>query len=187
MDMKKMILGSFLVSTLLSAQNTVSLNINDEDIELQTSLDLNNFIGYTSGTVYTFDANYLYSDGDNLLGIGFSGENQLQENNRLRVGLGLKALFADEFTAIPLQARGAYTLPPAGTVPPITMEIHMAYAPKILSFNKAKKYTEFRTQLGVELVPNIHLFTGYRYINTDYKTFDHTFNKSFYLGMKFGF
>ncbi|HEO97796.1 MAG TPA: hypothetical protein ENO02_00690 [Epsilonproteobacteria bacterium] len=187
MHMKKIILGSFLLSTLLSAQNAVSLNINDEDVEVQTSLDLNNFMSYTSGTLYTFDANYLHSDGDNLLGIGFSGENQLQGTNGLRVSLGLKAVFADEFAAIPLLARASYTLPLADTVPPITVEMNVAYAPKILSFNEAERYTEFRTQLGMELVPNIHLFTGYRYIDTDYKAFDHTFNESFYLGLKFGF
>lgn len=187
MYFKKILLGSFLVSTLLGAQNAVSLNINDEDVEVQTSLDLNNFMSYTSGTLYTFDANYLHSDGDNLLGIGFSGENQLQGIYGLRVGLGIKAVFADEFAAVPFLAKAAYALPLTNAIPTTTLEISFAYAPEVLSFNEAENYTEFRTQLGMEVIPNIHLFTGYRNIDTDYKAADHTFNESFYLGLKFGF
>ncbi|MBD3790901.1 MAG: hypothetical protein IE918_01925 [Campylobacterales bacterium] len=187
MYFKKILLGSFLLGGVLSAQNAVSLNINNEDAELQTSLNFNDMIGYADGTSYTLDANYLHSDGDNLFGIGLSGENQLQGVYGLRVGLGIKAVFADEFAAVPFLAKAAYTLPLTDAIPTTTLEMSFAYAPEILSFNEAEDYTEFRTQLGMEVVPNIQLYTGYRNIDTDYKAVDHTFNESFYLGMKLSF
>ena len=187
MHLKKILLSSMLMSGLLTAQNSVSLNINNDDVELQTSLNFNDVIGYADGTTYTLDANYLHTDGDNLFGIGLSGQNQLQGVYGLTVGLGIKTVFADEFAAIPFLVRGAYTLPLTDAIPTTTVEMSLAYAPKVLSFNEAEGYSEFRTQLDMEVVSNIHIFTGYRNIDTDYKAFDHTFNDSFYGGLKLSF
>lgn len=187
MHLKKIVLSTFLVTGLLSAENSVSLNINDEDVELQASLNFNDIIGYADGTIYTLDTNYLHSDGDNLFGIGLSGENQLQGVYGLTVGLGIKTVFADGFAAVPLLVRGAYILPLTDAIPTTTVEMSFAYAPKVLSFNEAEEYSEFRTQVDMEVVSNIHIFTGYRNIDTDYKTSDHTFNNSFYGGLKLSF
>lgn len=187
MSIKKILLGGFLITGLLSAQNSASLNINDEDVELQASLSVNELIGYGNGTTYTFDANYLNADGDGLFGIGLSGENQLQGVYGLRVGFGIKTVFADEFAALPLLAKAAYILPLTDAIPTTTWEMSFAYAPKVLSFNDADGYSEFRTQLNMEVVSNIHVFTGYRNIDTDYKAFDRAFNDSFYIGLKLGF
>lgn len=187
MSVKKILMGGFLITGLLSAQNSASLNINDEDVELQASLNVNEFIGYGDGTTYTFDANYLNADGDGLFGIGLSGENQLQGVYGLRIGFGIKTVFADEFAAVPLWVKAAYVLPLTDAIPTTTWEMSFAYAPKVLSFNDAETYSEFRTQLDMEVVSNIHIFAGYRNIDTDYKAFDYTFNDSFYGGLKLSF
>lgn len=187
MHLKKTILSTLLATGLLTAQNSVSININNEDVELQASLNFNDVIGYADGTTYTLNTNYLHADGDNLFGIGLSGENQLQGVYGLTVGLGIKTVFADEFAAVPLLVRGAYILPFTDAIPTTTMEMSFAYAPEVLSFNEAETYSEFRTQLNMEVVSNIHIFAGYRNIDTDYKAFDHTFNDSFYGGLKLNF
>lgn len=187
MHLFKIVLGTFMLSGLLLAQNSISLNINDEDVELQTSLNLNDLIGYADGTTYTFDANYLHTDGDNLLGLGFSAENELQGVYGLTIGFGLKTVIADDFLAVPFLAKAAYTLPLTDSIPTTKLEMYAAYAPEVLSFSDGSGYSEFRTQIDMEVVSNIHLFTGYRNIDTDYSSGDHTFNDSFYGGLKLSF
>ena len=187
MLIKKLFAGVLLFTLSLVAQNSLSLNINDEDVELQTSLNFNDIIGYADGTTYTLNAAYLHTDGDDLFGIGLAGENQLQGIYGLTVGLGLKTVLAEDFIAIPLLAKGVYTLPLSDAIPTTTLEMNYAYAPNVLSFSDAEGYSEFRTQLSMEIVPNIHIFTGYRNIDTDYKNFDHNFNDSMYGGLKLSF
>ncbi len=66
MYFKKLFLTTLFSLGLLHAQSNIGLNINDEDIEVTASIDLNALTYYSDSTSYTIDASYLHTDGDNM-------------------------------------------------------------------------------------------------------------------------
>jgi YfaZ precursor len=187
MYLKKLCLTSLLSLGLLHAQSNVGLNINDEDLEVSASIDLNALTYYSDSTSYTLDASYLHTDGDNLTTLGVSAESTFQGVEGLALGLGIKSVFADDFIAIPFFVKAIYTLPFNYSIPTTSLATSLAYAPSVLAFSDAESYTEFRVEADMEIITNIHLFTGYRNIDTEYDNDDKTFNDSFYGGMKLSF
>ncbi len=187
MTIKKLLLTSFFLVNLLHAQNSIGININDEDVEVLTSVNLNTLNNYADGTTYILDASYLHTDGDNLLAVGISGQNAFQGFEGLTLAFGLKGILADDFLAFPLTAKAIYRLPLNDMVPPTSLMTSFAYAPSVLSFQDAQSYSEFRVEADMEVISNIHIFTGYRNINTEYDKNDLTFNNSFYGGLKLSF
>jgi hypothetical protein len=186
MYLKKLCFTSLLSIGLLHAQSSVGLNINDEDIEVRASIDLNALTYYSDSTSYTLDGSYLHTDGDNLTTVGVSAQNTLQGVEGLTLGLGIKSVFTDDFIALPLLAKAKYTLP-FYSIPTTSLATSLAYAPSVLTFRDGESYTEFRVEADMEVITNVHLFAGYRNIDTEYETYDTTFNNSFYGGMKLSF
>jgi len=184
---KSLILSALVAGTLLYGESSVGININDEDLELTTSIDLNRFGGYSESTVFTIDADLLHTENDNLLGVGVSAESQMQGLEGLTMGIGLKTVTTEDYFALPLLLKASYALPFDSVIPTTSLGGYIAYAPSVLSFSDADEYLEWRVQLDMEVVNNIHLFTGYRDINTDYKTGSFNFNDSFYGGFKLDF
>jgi hypothetical protein len=119
--------------------------------------------------------------------IGVSGQNTLQGVPGLTLAFGAKVIFASNFMALPLMAKGIYILPLNDSIPTTSLVTSLAYAPSVLSFRDGDNYSEFRFEANMEVISNVHIFTGYRNINTDYETGDHTFNNSFYGGLKLSF
>ncbi len=187
MNLKKICLTSLVSLGLLHAQSNVGLNINNDDLEVLASIDLNSFTYYSDSTSYMIDASYLHTDGDNLTTIGVSGESSLQGVEGLTLGFGAKFIFASDFMALPLFAKARYALPLNDSIPTTSLITSFAYAPSVLTFRDGESYTEFRVEADMEIITNIHLFTGYRNIDTEYDTYDKTFNNSFYGGMKLSF
>ncbi len=187
MYLNRFILASIFFVGLLYAETSIGLNINDEDVEFQGELNFNELADYSSGTSYILSANYLHTNGDNMTTIGFGGENTFQGVYGLTLAFGLKAVIADDFLALPLFAKAAYELPLIDTIPTTSIITNIAYAPSVLSFSDAQKYTELRIEADMEVISNIHIFTGYRTIDTEYETYDKTFNDSFYGGLKISF
>lgn len=187
MTLKKLFLTSLLSLGLLQAQSSIGIDINDEDLEVLVALDLNAFADYSDSTVYLVDGYYLHTDGDDLLALGLSGENTFQGVDGLTLGFGARFVFADDFTALPLFGKIIYTLPLIDTIPTTSLGATFAYAPSVLTFSDGESYTEFRMEANMEVIQNIHLFAGYRNIDTEYETYDKTFNDSFYGGMKLSF
>lgn len=169
----------------LPAENSIGLNFNSDDVEFLFSTDLTAFTNYSNGTLYLLDTNYLHKDDDDLLSIGISGQNELQGFEGVTLALGVKGVFADHFNALPLTLKANIELPFEG--PSTSLVTSIAYAPSVLSFIDAKSYTEFRIEADMEVISNIHIFTGYRNINTKYENEDKTFDDHFYLGMRLHF
>ncbi len=183
---KHIFLSTLFAGSLALADNSIGLDINNDDLELLGSVDLNRFTGYSDGTSYLLEASYLHAD-DNLLGVGLIGQNTLQGIPNLTLGLGAKTVFTDNYMALPFIAKGIYLLPLNDTIPPTSVTGSFAYAPSVLSFRDAKSYKEFRVEADMEVINNIHIFTGYRNIDTDYDTYNRNFNDSFYGGLKLSF
>jgi len=187
MTLKKLLLTTLLLSGSLTAENSIGLDINNEDIEILGSVNLNSLANYADGTTYILDASYLHTDGDNMSTIGISGQNTLQGVPGLSLAFGAKVVFAEEFMAVPLMAKGIYTLPLNDSIPTTSLMSTFAYAPSVLSFRDGDSYSEFRLEADMEVISNVHIFTGYRNIDTDYEAGDHNFNDSFYGGLKLSF
>ncbi|MEA1880468.1 MAG: YfaZ family outer membrane protein [Campylobacterota bacterium] len=187
MIFRTLILTTFLFSTALQAQNSVGLNVNSKDFELFTSLEISPLSDYASGTLYYADVNYLHADGDNMTSIGFRAENTLNHNQNLSLSFGIKGVIADGFLAFPLTFRGSYLLPFNASIPSTSIAMDLSYAPEVLAINEAKSYADTKIEATMEIVPNTHLFVGYRYISTEYQEDDKTFNNSVYGGLKLSF
>jgi len=187
MYFKNIMITTLLLLNITYAKNTIGIDINSKDIEILTSIDLNNLTDYDNSTTYTIDANYLHSSGNNMTQISFSGKNSLQGLGNLTLSLGFSSIFANNFLAFPLIAKAIYTLPLNVQIPTTSISINFAYAPSVLSFRDANNYNNFRIEADMEAISNIHLFTGYRTISTNYNYNDKTFNDSFYGGLKLSF
>jgi hypothetical protein len=169
----------------LKAGNSVGLNINSQDLEVQTSVDM--FSSYEGDTNYVLDGSYLHTQHNNLLRVAFTGENSFENVEGLSMGFGVKTIFTNRFMSLPLFAKANFLLPFENRLPNTSLKTSFAYAPSILNFIDAKTYKEFKLEADMEVISNIHLYTGYRNINTEYKTYNKTFNDSFYGGMKLSF
>ena len=187
MILKKILLSALLSFGLLQAQSSIGLDINDEDLEIIGAIDLNAFADYSDSTTYLLDGYYLNTKDGNLFALGLGAENSFQGFEGLTLGFGARFVFADNFTALPLFGKAVYTLPLIDSIPTTSIGASFAYAPSVLTFSDGESYNEFRLEADMEVIQNIHLFAGYRNLDTEYKTYDKTFNDSFYGGMKLSF
>jgi len=190
---KKLFLATLLFTGFLHAETSIGLDINNEDVELIGEVNFNSLADYSSGTTFVISGTYLYAggndndDGEHLLTLGFSGQNSLQGMEGLSVAIGAKAVFADDYMALPLFIRANYALPLIDTIPTTSFFADFAYAPSVLTFSDGESYTEYRIGADMEIISNTHIFVGYRNIDTDYTTGDYNFNDSFYGGLKLSF
>ena len=186
---KNILLTTFLLTGVMNAQSNVGVDINTEDVEVFASYNLNSEIGYTGGTSFLVDASYLYSNEheSNLFAVGVSAESSLEAAQGLTFGFGTKFVFAEDFMALPLLGRVAFILPFDSDIPTTSLKGMFAYAPSVLTFSDGESYLEYRLEADMEVISNIHVFTGYRNIDTNYEFVDYNLNDSFYAGMKLSF
>jgi hypothetical protein len=184
--LKLIITFTLFFSTFLNAQNTIGLDINNDDVEIVGSLDLNSITSYSDGTNYVVDFSYLHTDSKNMTRVAVLAQNSLQGVEALKLSFGLKAVIADKFFAIPFTFQGLYTLPLVDQIPTTSLAFVFSYAPSTLSFSDAQSYSDVSLEADMEIIHNIHLFTGYRNIQTEYEK-EKTFNSSFYGGIKLNF
>jgi len=184
---KKLLLSTLLGTAFLYAETGIGLDINNEDVEILGEINFNSWADYSSSTTYLLDINFLHTEDDNLASIGFSGQNSLQGLEGLSLSFGAKLVYTDDFMALPLMAKASYLLPLTDTIPSTSLSLSYSYAPSVLTFIDGDNYSEFRAEADMEVISNIHIFAGYRDIDTDYEHRDYNFNDSFYGGLKVGF
>ena len=187
MTLKKLLFSTLLLTGMLSAESSVGLDINSEDVEVLGTFNLNSTLGYTGGTSYVIDASYLHNEFDDLFTLGLIGENSLEAAPGLIFGFGIKTAFAEDFMAIPLLGKVKYILPFDSDIPTTSFLASFAYAPSVLTFSDGDTYSELRLEADMEVISNIHVFAGYRNIDTDYVDGDYNLNDSFYGGLKMSF
>ncbi len=189
MAIRNLILGAFVSTSLVLAQNSAGLNINDEDLEIEASMDLSQYTDGSNGTTYILGANYISTQtNDDLLSVGINANNTYQGFEGLNVSLGLNVVLLDDFLSVPLMGEVSYSLPLVESIPTITLSSQMLYAPGVLSFDKADTYFEFRGEASMEVISAVSVYMGYRNIETTYiNASSTTFNDSLYGGLKIGF
>jgi len=185
--MKKQLISTLLCASTLLQANMVGININSEDVELEGKLNITSMVGYNSGTSYFIGGNYLHTDNDNMVTIAFGATNTLAGAEGITFSLGVEGVFAEEFIAMPFFGEAALHLPLDEPIPPTTLKIKLAIAPSVLSFVDADSYSEYRFEGDMEVISNVHVYMGYRNIDTDYETADYNFNDSWYGGLKISF
>ena len=189
---KKLLMGTLLLTGLSHAESSIGLDINADDVELLGAFNLNSSIGYDGGTSYMIDASYLHNENDDLFTVGLSGENALEAAPGLIFGFGFKAVFSEDFMAFPLLGKVKYILPFDGDIPTTSLLASYAYAPSVLTFSDGDSYSEFRAEADIEVISNIHVFAGYRNIDTDYdleenRIGEYKLNDSWFGGLKLSF
>ena len=186
MKMKKIILGAIIVAEVLQA-GSIGLNINSEDLEVEGRVDLDSIVVYNRGTNYFLGLDYLHTNDDNLFKVGFGASNTLKSARGVTFSFGLESVIADNYFALPLFAQAALRLPFDEEIPATSLKAEVAYAPSVLSFSDADTYLEYRFEAGMEVISNIHIYGGYRNIDTDYEAYNYNLNDSWYGGLKISF
>ncbi len=181
--MKHLIFASCLLTG--SFAGSLGLNINDEDVEVRATVDMSAAIG--NGINYLIETSYLHTEEDNLFKVGFGATNTLKGADGLRLTLGLEGVFGDDYAAMPLFCQASLRLPFDDDIPATSFTTRIDYAPSVLSFSDAEKYLEYRFEADMEVIQSIHLYAGYRNIDTDYETYDYNLNDSWYGGLRWGF
>jgi hypothetical protein len=184
---KKILFTALLCLGTAHAGSSIGIDINSDEVELLGAYNLNSAIGYTGGTGFMVDASYLHSETNDLFTLGFSGENALESAPGLIFGFGMKAAFTEDFSAFPLLGKVRYILPFDSDIPTTSFFASFAYAPSVLTFQDGKSYSELRAEADIEVISSMHIFAGYRNIDTDYEFRDYSLSDSFYGGLKFSF
>ncbi|NPA87945.1 MAG: hypothetical protein GXO01_04485 [Epsilonproteobacteria bacterium] len=177
--MKKLILGAMIASSMLMAENFANIKITNDTIEVnaQYKVDPQNNI-FARGT-------FLYNDNDNrynFYSVGVKGEGNLigidldnvkfslimdfvhtKNNSALPIGIGVNSFIPN--MQIPTFVRGEYE-----------------FAPKVLSFDDADRFSRLYIEGGVQPIENAEIFAGYRNIS-----FNSNYDSSFYIGAGFNF
>jgi hypothetical protein len=189
---KKIAITTLVASTLLMAESGAGININEEDVEIEATLDSRNLAALqTSSTVYEADFNFLNINIDKkLLGAGLGATNSVEGLEGVELTFGAKLMWAEvgseDFTALPLMAKVRYSFPPLMyNIPPVAVEAKALYAPNALSFGDSEKYSEVRFAADIEMIENVKVYVGYRNIYAEYKGVSRDlFDNSFYGGLK---
>jgi len=198
--LKKILMSSLCASTMLMAQSGAGINVNEDDVEIEATIDSRNIAAlHTSSTIYLADFNFLNIEEGNdklkLFGAGVGATNKLEGVEGVELTFGAKFVASnidivgkdDWHTAFPLMGIVRYTFPPLMfNIPPISIETKFLYAPGALSFGDAENYSEFRFSADIEMIENVKIYGGYRNIKTGFDTDDDfLFSNGFYGGLKF--
>ncbi len=189
---KKIALTTLFTSALLMAESGVGININEEDVEIEGTLDSRNLAALqTSSTIYEGDFSFLNVNSDRqLVGAGVGATNALEGVEGVELTFGAKFIWAEvgdeDFTSLPLMAKIRYTFPPLMfNIPPVALEAKALYAPNALSFGDSERYSEYRVSADIEMIENVKIYAGYRNIHAEYKNESQKlFDNSFYGGLK---
>ena len=190
--LKKIALTTLFTSALLMADSGVGININDEDVELEGTLDSRNLAALqTSSTIFEGDFSFLNVNSNRkLVGAGVGATNALEGSDGVELTFGAKFIWAEvgdkDFTSLPLMVKVRYNFPPLMfNIPPVAVEAKALYAPNTLSFGDSKRYAEYRLSADIEMIENVKVYAGYRNIHATYTNISRDlFDNSFYAGLK---
>ena len=175
--MKKTI-SIIALGVLAFAGNYAGLQITNDTLTVtgQAKITQNNI--YARGM-------FLYNDDDNkenFFLVGVKGEGNLigADIQNVKFSLLVDFVHTEDNSALPVGI-GAF-----GYIPdlkyPVFVRGEYEYAPKILSFDDADRFSRFDVQTGIQPIENGEIFIGYRHIS-----FNHNYDAGFYAGMGYHF
>ena len=173
--MKKLILSALIAGSLF-AENFINLQLTNETIMLEGQYQ----VSYTQ-PFYVRGGYLINSDKDNFYYAGIKSEGQVigvdvpvkfslfldgvktKDNSALPIGVGVSSYLQQ--VSIPIFIRGEFE-----------------FAPKVLSFQEANRFSKGKVEVGVRFIENGEAFIGYRNIN-----FNKNYDSSVYGGIGFAF
>ena len=177
--MKKLLSIAAAMGTFLFAQNT------DFNIQLTNST-----IGvYAESGItqphFKIRGFYLYNDNNNannfyLAGVKAEGNLIGVNADNIKFSLISDFVHTKDNSAIALGA-GVFGYLPKITLP-LFVRLEAEYAPKVLSFVDANRFSRVDVELGYSPIVNAEIFAGYRNIS-----FNHNYNSAFYGGLGYKF
>ena len=191
---KKLIAGLLISASLLSATNTVEININNNTLGLEGEYSINEVYSLNNDAKYYLTLAYLSSedtegteDTDRIINIGVKLMNPYVNDNGISFGMGINALwinnYSKTFFATPLSVFADYSISEE-----LSIDTNIAYAPKILSYSSAKNYQELTVKLNYKVIDNGFVYLGYRNIKTKYDDGQAiNFDNSLFFGYKVRF
>jgi len=198
---RKIVFIILILLSSLSAYHTVAVNINSDELEVETNFDLAQFSKKFSINRYFAGADYLYVEKDSgqstekeyLFSLNFMMKNRLRKAQAITFGLGGKFLSTKvkdrDAMAVPLGLYMNFAIP--FKYIPISLSTQFFYSPKPLTFGDGVKYFEQRYELIFEIIKMGEIFIGYRELTLDEDTKlggrSLGISKLPYIGLRFGF
>ena len=184
-----------LVNVSLFALHTGEINLNDKDLEVSARFDIGQFNDNVVPNTTFIGAKFLNAHEDNsgnknvtldpYAEVNFLMMRSIGEKG-VSIGMGAKLNYTKDYSALPLGVEFAYKMP-FDTLIPMYLNGSVYYAPQVLSFIQAKHYLEYRISYDFELIENGKITVGYRAMDTDYDTYNFSYNSSIYFGFKISF
>ena len=190
--MKKILIGSMLLSSLVFANNEMQININNDTLEVAGAYSLNDSYDLNEDSNYFLTASFLRSEISNadtqkLTTFGLKVVNPYIDDRGVSLGMGIKGVWVenstDDFMATPLSIFATYILNDN-----ISLDLSGAYAPKVLTYKDGEHYKEFVGKLNYKVIDNGYVYIGVRNIKTEYKNnIDVKYDDSAFFGYKVTF
>ena len=128
---------------------------------------------------------YLYNDNSNknnfyLAGLKAEGKLIGVDIENLKFSVIADFVHTKNNSAVPV-GFGVFTYIPNVSLP-VFIKMEAEYAPKVLSFDDADRFSRVDTQIGYVPIVNAEIFAGYRNLS-----FNHNYNSVFYGGLGYNF
>jgi hypothetical protein len=197
---------TLLSATALTAfaMHTGEININNRDLEVGAKFDVGQFNDAVEPNTMFIGGKFLNADEAHAdtaikkLKPYFEGNFLMMRpigNRGMRIGMGVKAAFTQNYVAVPLGLEFSYKIP-ANDFVPMYLNGELYYAPSVLSFSDADSYLAYRISYDIEIIDNGSITLGYRSMDTNFKVNkgyainnngDFSYNSYWYVGFKIGF
>ncbi|MEN8147278.1 MAG: YfaZ family outer membrane protein [Campylobacterota bacterium] len=200
--LKKLLLGTLLLSSTTYAMHEFELNLNNKDLDLHLGLDMGQFNDSIEPDSFIVKARVMKGDREharlpgkqdtNILGeLGFVAQSTSAMAPGLLMGMGIKLAYTplenQSISAMPIGIVSDYTLPFDIAIP-LHIGAQFYYAPEVLAFERSTSYMEYQANFDIEIMERGLITTGYRGIETPTKDKGNSYyNRSYFVGFKFKF
>jgi len=177
--MKKILISALILGSigLWADNNEIGLKITNDTLAAYTQIKV------TPNNIFV-RGEYLYNDTENknnfyLAGIKAEG-NLIEDDSNLKFSVLVDFVHTKNNSALPIGI-GFYKFVDTLKIPAF-IQAEGEYAPKVLSFNKANRFSRIGVFVGIKPIENTKIFVGYRNIS-----FNHNYDSSGYGGVAFSF
>jgi len=173
--MKKLLMST-LVGSMLFAESFINLKITNNTIMPEAQVQIS-----TTEPIYARGGVLINDKKDNFYYVGLKTEGEMIGTDvPVNFGLFVDYVYVKDNSALPIGVSASSYLKNFSV--PVFVRGEFEYAPKILSFENADKFSKVQIEAGIRFIENGEVFAGYRNIS-----FDSNYNSSFYGGVGFVF
>jgi len=176
--MKKVLISALIFGSvgLWADNNEVGLKITNDTLAAYTQVKV------TPNNIFA-RGEYLYNDNENknhFYLAGMKAEGNIEDDNSLKFSVLVDFVHIKNNSALPI---GVGILKYINNFQiPVFLQAEGEYAPKVLSFNDANRFSRVDVSVGIKPIANAKIFAGYRNIS-----FNHNYDSSVYGGVAFSF